>query len=325
MLPGITISPQRRAEDWLRRSTPGRILLAGLVLKIVDIAASAALGSPRPAWVDVVDTCGTLGIIFGFGYLLARGLGWMRRRLLWRVRRKLILSYVFVGLVPSLLIVTFFVLAGLLLIRNVAGYMVQTRLEAQAAQARFLAQTVLLDVQRATSAEAVRETLERQQATASARYPFLSIALVPVRGVTCPPGLLAANAGRTPPVLLPIRAGEWAHVPAPAALPSWLTACDAPRAAPTCASWPAPSRCRPRARRRGRSCSICRSRPWSSDACRTKPASSSARSACCSPLTRRESRRAAPRSTRGPCPTTARGSSTRCCGAGSCSCSTLTG
>jgi hypothetical protein len=89
--------------------------------------------------------------------------------------------------------------------------MVQTRLEAQAAQARFLAQTVLLDVQRATSAEAVRDTLERQQATASARYPFLSIALVPVRGVTCPPGLLAANAGRTPPVLLPVRSGEWAH------------------------------------------------------------------------------------------------------------------
>lgn len=226
ILPGLTISPQRRAGDWLRRSTPGRIFLAGLVLKIVDIAASAALGSPRPAWVDVVDTCGTLGIIFGLGYLLARGLGWMRRRLLWRVRRKLILSYVFVGLVPSLLIVTFFVLAGLLLIRNVAGYMVQTRLEAQAAQARFLAQTVLLDVQRATSAEAVRDTLERQQATASARYPFLSIALVPVRGVTCPPGLLAANAGRTPPVLLPVRAGEWAHVPAPVALPSWLTTCD---------------------------------------------------------------------------------------------------
>jgi phosphoserine phosphatase RsbU/P len=226
ILPGPTISPQRRAGDWLRRSAPGRILLAGLVLKIVDIAASATLGSPRPAWVDVVDTCGTLGIIFGLSYLLARGLGWMRRRLLWRVRRKLILSYVFVGLVPSLLIVTFFVLAGLLLIRNVAGYMVQTRLEAQAAQARFLAQTVLLDVQRATSAEAVRDTLERQQATASARYPFLSIALVPVRAVTCPPGLLAANAGRTPPVLLPVRAGEWAHVPAPVALPSWLTTCD---------------------------------------------------------------------------------------------------
>ena len=47
----------------------------------------------------------------------------MRRRLLWRVRRKLILSYIFVGLVPSLLIVTFFLLAGLLLFRNMASYL----------------------------------------------------------------------------------------------------------------------------------------------------------------------------------------------------------
>ena len=89
----------------------------------------------------------------------------MRRRLLWRVRRKLILSYVFVGLVPSLLIVAFFLLAGLLLFRNMASYLVQTRLNAHAEQARFLAQTVLLDVQRAPTAEAVRDTLERQQAS----------------------------------------------------------------------------------------------------------------------------------------------------------------
>jgi len=226
ILPGLTISPPRRAGEWLRRSVPGRILAAGLVLKIVDLVATAVVDEPRPAWIDIADTGGTLAIIVGLAYLLARGLGWMRRRLLWRVRRKLILSYVFVGLVPSLLIITFFVLAGLLLIRNVAGYMVQTRLEAQAAQARFLAQTVLLDVQRATSTEAVRDTLDRQQATASARYPFLSIALVPVRGVTCPPGLLAANAGRTPPVPLPARAGDWAHLPAPGALPAWITTCD---------------------------------------------------------------------------------------------------
>ena len=220
------MSPPRRAGEWLRRSLPGRILLGGLVLKVIDLAATAAAGDPRPGWVDVVDTGGTLAIILGVGYLVARGLGWMRRRLLWRVRRKLILSYVFVGLVPSLLIVTFFVLAGLLLIRNVAGYMVQTRLELQATQARFLAQTVLLDVQRAGSGEAVRDTLERQQATASARYPFLSIALVPVSGITCPPGVPATNAGRTPPVTLPLAAGEWKHVPAPSSLPAWITTCD---------------------------------------------------------------------------------------------------
>lgn len=214
------------ALQWLRRSLPGRILAAGLLLKVVEAVATAASGEPRPRWVDLVDSCGTLAVILGVGYVVARGLGWTRRRLLWRVRRKLILSYVFVGLVPSLLIVIFFVLAGLLLIRNVSGYMVQTRLDAQASQAGFLAQTVLLDVQRATTADAVRDTLERQQTSAAVRYPFLSIALVPVSGITCPPGALAANAGRTPPVTLPQAGQPWAHMPAPTSLPSWITTCD---------------------------------------------------------------------------------------------------
>ena len=36
----------------------------------------------------------------------------MKQQLLWRVRRKLILSYIFIGVVPSLLIVIFFLLGG---------------------------------------------------------------------------------------------------------------------------------------------------------------------------------------------------------------------
>ena len=36
-----------------------------------------------------------------------------KRRLLWRVRRRLTLSYIFIGFVPALLIITFFLLCGL--------------------------------------------------------------------------------------------------------------------------------------------------------------------------------------------------------------------
>lgn len=221
-LPGETLSPAARVWRWLRASLPGRLLLGGLLLKLIEAVAAAIAGDPTPDAVTFLGRAGTLAIVLVAAYLVGRMVVWTRRRLLWRVRRKLILSYVFVGLVPSLLILAFFVLAGLLLVRNVAGYMVRTRLEAQTEQARFLAQAVLLDVQRATTAEAVHDTLERQQASGATRYPFLSIALVPVKGVQCPPGLLAANAGRTPPVPMPARAGEWRHLPPPEALPSWI-------------------------------------------------------------------------------------------------------
>ena len=225
ILPGETLTPVGAATHWLRTSWPGRILLLGLLLKIIQSAGTAVSATPRPSILDGVDRAGTLAVVVGGGYLFARLLLWMRRRLLWRVRRKLILSYVFVGLVPSLLIVTFFLLAGLLLFRNVASYLVQTRFDGHAEQARFLAQTALLDVQRAATPDAVRDTLDRLQATGAARYPFLSMALVPARHVTCPPALRAPNGARTPPGTLPVTAGPWTHTPAPASLPSWVT-CD---------------------------------------------------------------------------------------------------
>ena len=90
---------------------------------------------------------------------------WAKRRLLWRVRRKLILSYVFVGVVPALLVITFFLLAGLILAFNVSSYLVQSRVRNLTDQARFLAQTVQLEVQRATTPEALAETLERRQSS----------------------------------------------------------------------------------------------------------------------------------------------------------------
>ena len=47
----------------------------------------------------------------------------MKRQLLWRVRRKLILSYIFIGVVPALLIVVFFLFGGVLLFMNVSAYL----------------------------------------------------------------------------------------------------------------------------------------------------------------------------------------------------------
>jgi sigma-B regulation protein RsbU (phosphoserine phosphatase) len=213
----------RVAGRWLIGTLPGKALLLGLALKVV-VGVVRLVVDPLPRFWSPVDSAGTLALVLGLGYLAARGLVWMRRRLLWRVRRKLILSYIFVGLVPSLLIVAFFLLAGLLLFRNVASYLVQTRLTSHAEQARFLAQTVLLDVQRAGSAD-VRDTLERQQASAAARYPFLSIALVPARGLACPQAIAPKAVARTPPIGLPTTAGPWAHLPPPLALPAWIT-CD---------------------------------------------------------------------------------------------------
>jgi phosphoserine phosphatase RsbU/P len=222
LLPAARRSSFARAGEWLRRRWPGRILLVGLAAKTLEGMARLVAGSPGPVWLETIDAVGTLALVLVAGYGVARGLNWTRRRLLWRVRRKLILSYVFVGLVPSLLIVTFFLTAGLLLVRSVASYLVQTRLTAHAEEARFLAQTVLLDVQRAVAAGAVQDALQRQVADAAERHPFLSIALVPARGIACPDAARGTATGRVPPVPLPASTG-WTHMAAPTAVPSWVS------------------------------------------------------------------------------------------------------
>ena len=50
----------------------------------------------------------------------------VQRRLLWRVRRKLILSYIFIGVVPSLLILGFFLLGTSFMAGTVAAYLFRT-------------------------------------------------------------------------------------------------------------------------------------------------------------------------------------------------------
>jgi sigma-B regulation protein RsbU (phosphoserine phosphatase) len=222
LLPGEVPSRAALARRWMRTTWPGRALAAGLAVKAVNAAVSAATGSLPPS-LETLGSVGSLALLFGLGYLIARGLIWTKRHLLWRVRRKLILSYVFVGLVPSLLIAVFFLLGLLLLFFNISSYLVQTRMRATADQARFLAQATLLDVQRSTSPDAVRETLERRQASAEGRYPHVSMAIVPASARSCAEG--SARAGRPLPVALPATVGPWQHLSAPLSVPAWVP-CD---------------------------------------------------------------------------------------------------
>ncbi len=110
---------------------------------------------------------------------------------------------------------------------NVSSYLVQSRVRNLTDQARFLAQTVQLEVQRATTAEALAETLERRQSSTETRYPFVSIAVVPVadldvQGRAGTGGARAEERCRSP---LPVVAGRWGHLPPPTALPKWV-GCD---------------------------------------------------------------------------------------------------
>src|SRR6185369_12170849 len=125
------------------------------------------------------DTVAGLAVAAGLIYFGMRLLVLAKRRLLWRVRRKLILSYIFIGFVPALLLVAFSLLCGFLLFYSFSSYLVQSRLHALSEQARFLAQSTALEIQRGGGRD-VASILTRRQANAAKQYPEVSMAVVPV-------------------------------------------------------------------------------------------------------------------------------------------------
>src|SRR5213592_2767446 len=146
----------------LFRTLPGRAIVLGVTIKIAIAGVRVVLGR-TPGFLTVVDTVAGLAIAAGAAYLLFRLIVLAKRRLLWRVRRKLIISYIFIGFVPAILIGAFFVLCGLLLFYNFSSYLVQTQLRELEGQARFLASSAAIEIQRAGAREAAA-IVQRKQA-----------------------------------------------------------------------------------------------------------------------------------------------------------------
>ena len=99
----------------------------------------------------------------------------MKRRLLWRVRRKLILSYIFIGVVPALLIIVFFLLGGMLVFMNVSAYLFKDGYDAIVDDVRLSAQAAATEIAR-NARRRPTETFERVHRIRPAPYPALSLA-----------------------------------------------------------------------------------------------------------------------------------------------------
>jgi sigma-B regulation protein RsbU (phosphoserine phosphatase) len=199
-----------RVARVLFTTLPGRAVVVGLAVRAA-IAVLAGL-TTIPAFLGVVDTVAGLAVLAGGGFFLIKGISIAQRRLLWRVRRKLIISYIFVGVVPAILITAFFLLGGLLLLYNFSAYLVQTELRGLSERARAVAQGV---ASQGASRARLRDLVTRGQRAIAADVPGASIAVVPFER-TC------TGAGASPSGDGMVTAGAWAHVAAPAALPDWL-------------------------------------------------------------------------------------------------------
>src|SRR5919204_1829759 len=162
----------------LRHTLPGRLIVVGVAIRLV-ILIIGAIVAPLPTFLAVADTVAALAIAVGAVYFVVRLFIAAKRRLLWRVRRKLILSYIFVGFIPAILLVVFFLLGGFLLFYNLSSYLVQSRIRALSDEAHFIARGTALEIQRAGGRD-VAAIVSGRQTSAAQQFPGMSLAVVPV-------------------------------------------------------------------------------------------------------------------------------------------------
>ena len=201
----LAIDALGETAELFATSVPGRTILAVLVLKaLVSLFGG---GSAAPAWLRVVDTAGTVALVAALGYLLVRVLNLLQQRFLWRVRRKLVLSYVLIGFVPILLFGAFFLVSGALLLSTVSSSLVQLSFTDVMDDANALAAMTSIDMRDRVDPEEVRTVLATRVAAVRERYPDASIAVAARKQAGA--DLLAT-------------AGRWRHAAGDPGFPDWL-------------------------------------------------------------------------------------------------------
>ncbi len=161
--------PKRGLTRFLLRTRAGQILSVLVLIRL--------LGAVFPSWPPWLLTVATVGLwVYAIGFVFWR-ISRLRTKLLWRIRRKLVISYLLIGLVPTLLILFFFLLSAFFIVGQVSSYVLNTevrQIEGEMVGSAELAVSDLLGSRRGSEHvkdETVREFLRARLAPLSTRFP----------------------------------------------------------------------------------------------------------------------------------------------------------
>ena len=161
-----------RIRRFVTATWGGRVLGVALAVWLANLL----LGLFGRGVFEPVVIVARVVLVVALGFMLLRGLGWLSDRLLWRIRTKLILSYLFVALVPLVLLAMFFVTAGVLLLVLSASRLVTTEVERVTDRCRVAASVALVDLPAADAAAGA--ALAERLAPARAVNPGASFTLL---------------------------------------------------------------------------------------------------------------------------------------------------
>ncbi len=187
------------------RVLPGRLLiLSGVSVVLVWLLGQV---TTVPPVVEAFRKVASLALRVSVVWLAVVVLVRYRHQFLWRVRRKLILSYVFLGFVPVALVIAFASVAAVIVHGATASYLFDDGLQDIKQEALQMATTAATNIGLdLVKSQVVILGQRNSHLKSDLLLRSLSLAVVPV-------------AGGTGPIAT---AGDWAHLAAPpAGVPEW--------------------------------------------------------------------------------------------------------
>ena len=201
--------PSRRDVQYFE-TLPGRLfILSGVLVAVLFVVRQFVT---LPEIVDLFRKVVSLAFLVAAAWLGALVIRYNRRLLLWRVRRKLILSYLLLGFVPVVLVAVFALTGGVLLYMNIVSYVFSEGFTSFVDDVKQIAETSAIEIGR--NPQVSQAAIERKIVNLSAQYPALSLAVVRMGA--------ADRAGRDGGGNQLVRAGPWAHLEPPSNVPQWV-------------------------------------------------------------------------------------------------------
>ena len=105
-----------------------------------------------PAFIRLLNSAATVGLAVSVGFFVWRLFIAREAPALWRLRRRLILSYIFIGVVPALLIIAFFLFAAWAVTMNLSAYLFKDGYDDIVDDARLIAQAAAAEIGRERAA-----------------------------------------------------------------------------------------------------------------------------------------------------------------------------
>lgn len=167
-----------RVRALLRRVMPRVVIVAAVVFIAWVVARQFGLDRVRP--VAILFDVAFIAVYAAAIYYGARGLRWLKNKLLWRVRRRLAITYLFVGLTPIVLLFALAALTGLIGLNQVMTRVVKIQLAAQETQtlasARMLARS-FARLAETSDERALQTWLDERKALMQPTLPGASVAV----------------------------------------------------------------------------------------------------------------------------------------------------